>query len=258
MNIPTVVDLGRSARIALFVDAENFPAAAFPDMIDTLARRGSIDVRRAFGDWSSEHLRPWRAHLQEHAVTPVQAFGLAKGKNAADIALVVDVMDLVHQRRFDTICIASSDSDFTPLALRLRAEGVTVIGCGEAKTPHPFVRACTTFHRIAPKAAPVVAAPAPAPPRPAAVAPPNPSIEPRLETALRQAFRAGVGPDGWASMMVVGNAARRAGGIEPAAHGARNFSQLFAESGLFEVEARANGHRWIAERARAPETTARG
>lgn len=237
MNARSVLDLARGRRTALFLDADNFPAGAVGAVFERLSIGGSIDVRRAYGDWSTEILQPWRALLSAHAISPVQTFAVTRGKNAADIALVIDAMDLIRERRFDAVAIASSDSDFTPLASRLRADGLEVIGFGEAKTPAPFVSACTAFHRIAPTAEVTKA--------PKSVAKPIAAKGNGLGAALRAAYDGVAGTDGWASMGAVGHAVRNGGILDPRAHGAKSYSALVRGSGLFVVETRQDGQPWI-------------
>jgi NYN domain/OST-HTH/LOTUS domain len=76
---------------------------------------------------------------------PVQQFAYTTGKNATDSTLIIDAMDLLYTRKFDGFCLITSDSDFTGLAMRLREEGLTVLGFGEKKTPEAFRNACHKF-----------------------------------------------------------------------------------------------------------------
>lgn len=131
--------------IALLIDADNCPAAKITVILDELSKYGVINIRRAYGDWKSPSLGAWVAVLQEHAIQPIQQFAYTKGKNATDSAIIIDAMDLLHSQRLAAFGIASSDSDFTPLAMRLRAAGLKAFGFGEKKTPLPFVNACTKF-----------------------------------------------------------------------------------------------------------------
>ena len=102
-------------------------------------------MRRIYGDFSSPRLKSWTDVLQKHAIDPYQQFAYTTGKNASDIALVIDAMDLLHSGRFDGFCLVSSDSDFTRLASRLREEGADVYGFGAQKTPESFRQACRRF-----------------------------------------------------------------------------------------------------------------
>jgi len=98
-----------------------------------------------YGDFSSPRLKSWSEILQRFAIDPYQQFAYTTGKNASDIALVIDAMDLLHSGRFDGFCLVSSDSDFTRLASRLREQGADVYGFGGQKTPESFRHACRRF-----------------------------------------------------------------------------------------------------------------
>ncbi|MBE3204861.1 NYN domain-containing protein [Frankia sp. CH37] len=127
------------------MDADNIPRWAVEPLITESTHYGKVRIRRAYGDWSSS-LRSWKTTLQELSIRPVQVFAAVKGKNAADLALTIDAMDLLHSGSVDTICIASSDSDFTRLAERIRESGLTVHGFGEETKTNPGLpAACDTF-----------------------------------------------------------------------------------------------------------------
>ncbi|MCP3674944.1 MAG: NYN domain-containing protein, partial [Gammaproteobacteria bacterium] len=132
-------------KIAVFIDADNAPAAKMVLIISELAKYGVVNIRRAYGNWKSSTIKSWEENLHEYAIQPIQQFDLTKGKNAADIALVIDVMDVLYTKNVDVICLVSSDCDFTPLVTRTLSEGKVVIGFGERKTPMPFVKACSKF-----------------------------------------------------------------------------------------------------------------
>ena len=122
-------------RLAVLIDAENAQANLIPEIMAEIARLGIASVKRAYGDFTSSHLAKWKDVLIEHSIQGVQQFYLTTNKNAADIALVIDAMDLLHSRRFEGFCIVTSDSDFTRLATRIREEGLVVYGIGARKTP---------------------------------------------------------------------------------------------------------------------------
>src|SRR5262249_18622817 len=102
-------------------------------------------VKRAYGDWTGTSLKGWKDQLLAQSIQPIQQFAYTSGKNATDSAMVIDAMDLLYSGRFDGFCLVSSDSDFTRLASRLRASGLTVYGLGELKTRKPFGAACDKF-----------------------------------------------------------------------------------------------------------------
>lgn len=133
----------RARRIALLVDCENMSPTGFPRLMGAIARHGDLTVRRAYGDWGSEQLKNWRELAQNHGLQPVQQF--RNGKNAADIALVIDAMDLLHGRQVDGFCVVGGDSDYTRLALRLREAGSLVLIAGRANTSKCLRAACEIF-----------------------------------------------------------------------------------------------------------------
>jgi uncharacterized protein (TIGR00288 family) len=130
-------------RIALLIDADNVSHGKIAAMLAELSKYGVANIRRAYGDWASAGLKGWTARLHEHAIRPIQQFSYSRGKNATDMALVIDAMELLYTQKLDAFCIASSDADFTPLVMQLRANGHEVYGFGERKTPDPFVNACS-------------------------------------------------------------------------------------------------------------------
>lgn len=122
-------------KLAVLIDADNAPADSIDEMLEEIAKYGIASVKRIYGDWS-HGLSKWKAVLLPHAIIPVQQFAYTKGKNATDMALVIDAMDLLYSGNVDGFCIVSSDSDFTRLASRIRESGLTVYGFGEKKRPN--------------------------------------------------------------------------------------------------------------------------
>ena len=135
----------RSPRLAVLIDADNASAKIADGLFEEIAKIGEASVRRIYGDFSSIRSKAWADVLSKHAIIPQQQFAYTTGKNASDITLVIDAMDLLHSGRFDGFCLVSSDSDFTRLAARIREQGVDVYGIGQAKTPESFRQACTRF-----------------------------------------------------------------------------------------------------------------
>ena len=133
------------ASLAVLIDADNASAAHARAIFEEVATLGEANVRRIYGDFAAERLKGWRKVIQPLAILPQQQFNYTKGKNAADIALVIDAMDLMHRGDLDGFCLVSSDSDFTRLAQRLREDGAAVYGFGAKKTPEAFRNACTRF-----------------------------------------------------------------------------------------------------------------
>jgi uncharacterized LabA/DUF88 family protein len=135
----------RLPRFAVLIDADNTSPQIAGGLFEEVAKFGEASVRRIYGDFSGSQLKSWSDILQKHAIDPYQQFAYTKGKNASDIALVIDAMDLLHSGRFDGFCLVSSDSDFTRLASRLREQGADVYGFGAQKTPESFRQACRRF-----------------------------------------------------------------------------------------------------------------
>ena len=132
-------------RLAVLIDGDNAQPRAIDSLLADIPRFGVATVKRIYGDFTSPGNARWKETLHKHAIKPVQQFAYTSGKNATDITLVIDAMDLLYARRFDGFCLVSSDSDFTGLALRIREEGLLVLGVGERKTPEAFRNACHRF-----------------------------------------------------------------------------------------------------------------
>ena len=266
MAIDRPDNLVADRRIALLIDADNVSHTRIATMLAELSRHGTANIRRAYGDWASPALKGWRDKLHEFAIRPIQQFSYSQGKNATDIALVIDAMELLYTQKPDAFCIASSDADFTPLVMQLKANGHDVYGFGEKKTPEPFVNACTTFLFLealdapaAPSSGTDTAAPGSEPKaKPLGAAKPagtkaEKSARPlaqdtRLVTILRGAVEACVRDDGWAPMSAAGSAANRQAPIDPRNYGVKNFTALFEETGLFEIAKDSTGQPHVADR----------
>lgn len=137
----------RRPLYAILVDAENARRKALPFILEEVARLGGdSSVRRVYGDFSKQDLSPWKAVSLDLSFRPVNAFSYVAGKDTTDAALMLDAMDMLHlNSTIDAFAIVSSDSDFTPLAQRLREAGKVVVGFGEKKTPASFMAACERF-----------------------------------------------------------------------------------------------------------------
>lgn len=135
----------REARLAVLIDADNASVRHAQAIFEEIAKLGEANVRRIYGDFAGDRLKGWREVIQPLAIVPQQQFNYTTGKNAADITLVIDAMDLMHRGGLDGFCLVSSDSDFTRLAQRLREGGAIVYGFGAKKTPEAFRNACSRF-----------------------------------------------------------------------------------------------------------------
>jgi len=132
-------------RIALLIDCDNVSSKSIEGVLEELAKYGMVNIRHAHGDWNSPSLSGWVDKLHPHAIRPMQQFAYTKGKNATDSAMIIDAMDLLYSKNIDAFALMTSDSDFTPLVLRILESGMPVYGFGEKKTPQPFVDACSPF-----------------------------------------------------------------------------------------------------------------
>ncbi|XDA99585.1 NYN domain-containing protein [Sulfitobacter sp. LCG007] len=131
--------------LAVLIDADNVPAKHAEAILKEIAGIGEPALRRVYGDWSSEQLSGWTKHIRTLGLVAHQQTANTKGKNASDIGLVIDAMDILHGRRFDGFVLVSSDSDFTALANRMREDGLMVVGIGEKKTPEALRNVCNRF-----------------------------------------------------------------------------------------------------------------
>jgi uncharacterized protein (TIGR00288 family) len=228
------------ARVALLIDADNSPAAKIDVILSELAKYGVANIRRAYGNWKSPTLKSWEAVLHEYAIRPIQQFDYSKGKNASDIALIIDAMDLLYTQKLDAFCLVSSDADFTPLVMRLLTNGAKVYGFGERKTPLPFVNACSTFIYLEGLGEPPVAAPE----KEAATAAKKSTNELKADTKLvqllRNAVQSAAEDDGWAHLGAVGNQISNQASFDPRNYGYRKLSELFKAVGLFEIKLEDN------------------
>jgi uncharacterized LabA/DUF88 family protein len=134
-----------ATRLAVLIDSDNTTASLTSELLAEIAKYGTPTVKRAYGDWTTQNLAPWKDQLLRNAIQPMQQFAYTRGKNSTDSALIIDAMDLLYAGNLEGFVIVSSDSDFTRLATRLRESGMTVYGLGRRTTPAPFVAACDRF-----------------------------------------------------------------------------------------------------------------
>lgn len=221
-------------RIALLIDADNAPAAKIDVILAEVARHGAANVRRAYGNWKSPHLKSWEAVLHSYAIRPIQQFAYSSGKNASDMAMVIDGMDLLYARNLDAFAIVSSDADFTPLVMRILTEGLKVYGFGQRKTPEPFVNACSQFTYVE-----GLGQASEEKPDEQALKPSDRTKlrrDARLVQMLRNAVDAATDDDGWAHLGEVGNQIGNQASFDPRNYGYRKLSDLVDATDLFEVK----------------------
>lgn len=135
----------KEEHIALFIDCDNISHRSIEGIINELSKYGVVNIRQAYGNWTKDNLKNWEEKLLEFAIKPIQQFDYSKNKNATDILMTIDAIDLLHTKKIDAFAFATSDSDFTPVVMRVQNEGIKVYGFGERKTPKPFMVACSQF-----------------------------------------------------------------------------------------------------------------
>lgn len=228
----------QTGKLAVLIDADNAQPSIVEGLMTEIAKYGTANVKRIYGDWTAPGLKSWKDVLLRYSIQPIQQFGYTTGKNATDSAMIIDAMDLLYSAKFDGFCIVSSDSDFTKLASRIREAGLVVYGFGEKKTPEPFVAACDKFiftevlrfkddddvEKITRKN----------------------SVELkqdfRLVNLLRNAVEASSDESGWAHLAAVGNnIVKQSSEFDPRNYGYKKLGALVAATKLFQIEERSVG-----------------
>ena len=244
-----------SGNVALLIDADNASADHFDPVLTVLAELGTVNIRRAYGNWSKPSLKGWARQAVTQAIETQQQFDLTKGKNATDMRMTIDAMDLMAGGRVTGFGLMSSDSDFTPLVTRLRQEGIDVYGFGSDKTPEGFRRACTRFIDVAALAASL----APASPDPvnAAVIPDEVAASPvakadiskvddEVVRLLIEAYDAAKrDQNGFAALGPVGQRVANRSSFDVRNYGFKRLSDLVQAIPNFITETRENGQTWI-------------
>jgi NYN domain/OST-HTH/LOTUS domain len=222
----------RLPRFAVLIDADNTSAKIATGLFEEVAKFGEASVRRIYGDFSNQRLKSWTDILQKHAIDPYQQFAYTTGKNASDIALVIDAMDLLHSGRFDGFCLVSSDSDFTRLASRLREQGADVYGFGAQKTPESFRQACRRFvytENLVPQTPISNSTDAP---KAKSLQPPSAAL-PLLKKAISQIES----DDGWVRLDFVGSRLTNlVSDFDVRTYGFTKLSELVRNTGAFDIE----------------------
>jgi len=232
-------------KIALFIDADNAPASKFEEVLSEVAKYGVVTIRKAYGNWKNPSIKPWEELLHEYAIQPIQQYDLTKGKNASDIALVIDAMDVMYTKDIDVMCFVSSDCDFTPMVTRALAEGKVVLGFGERKTPSPFVNACSKFLFLEQE-----------PKKDGASQTKSKNIksDTKLINLLRQAIESTEEDNGWAALGPVGSHISNKTSFDTRNYGYKNLSSLIKAIDLFELK-RGTGNSYLVKDARKKKTT---
>lgn len=247
------MSMGKSGdyRIALLIDADNAPAIKIQAILDELSKYGVTNVRRAYGNWKKPELKTWEERLHEFAIRPMQQFDYSKGKNASDMAMVIDAMEILYTDKPQAFGLVSSDADFTPLVMHLKSKGAVVFGFGQKKAPEPFQRACSTFLFVenigTESSAPLGEAEAAVSAVMAEIVAgdtdvlqpmPTPKLkmDTRLVRLLRGAVQAVADEDGWALLGRVGSHIANQASFDPRNYGYEKLGVLFEAIQLFEIK----------------------
>ena len=225
-------------KLAVLIDADNAQPSILDGLLSEIAKYGTANVKRIYGDWTLPHLKGWKEHLLQYSIQPIQQFGYTSGKNSTDSSLIIDAMDLLYSGKFNGFCIVSSDSDFTRLASRIREAGLIVYGFGERKTPKAFVSACDKFiftevlrskdngnEKISRKTTSEL------------------KQDTKLINLLKNAVEASSDDSGWACLAAVGsNIAKQASEFDPRNYGYKKLGELMSATNIFQIEERTVGN----------------
>lgn len=215
-----------SRRIALLIDGDNAQPSLIEHILAEAAKYGIATTRRIYGDWTTPNMSGWKDSLHSYAVQPAQQFRYTTGKNNTDSALIIEAMDLLHGGTVSGFCIVSSDSDYTRLAMRIREQGLFVMGIGQAHTPIPFVNACEVFVYVENLT-------------------PQRNQEAQISVAssdwiemVKRAIDAAEQEDGWALLAAVGDYLRKLdSAFDSRSYGHKNLSTLIkSEPSFFETK----------------------
>ena len=225
-----------NSNVALLIDADNASPDTLDPVLTVLAELGTVNIRRAYGNWEKPGLKGWSKIVHLHAIEPQQQFDVTKGKSATDMKMLIDAMDLLYGGRVGGFGIMSSDSDFMPLAMRVRQDGLPVYGFGEAKTPLSFQNACTRFIDVgALRAANVdnMADAAPAAAR---------AVDDELVKILGDAWKSSKRDEyGFASLREVGKLAGNRSSFDARSYGFASLSDLIQAIPNFQVDRGKDG-----------------
>lgn len=231
-------------KIALLIDCDNVSHQSIEGVLQELAKYGAVNVRHAHGNWNGPQLGGWIEKLHANAIRPVQQFAYTTGKNATDASMIIDAMDLLYSGNVNAFALMTSDSDFTPLVMRILEAGLPVFGFGERKTPMPFVNACSQFiytENLRAETEETSSA--------ANAGNPKPTVEKKwgrnqlrgdtvLVRTLRMAVEQTADDDGWAHLGKVGQYISNNSSFSPVNYGYKKLSDLIRASELFEIDIR--------------------
>lgn len=234
-------------RIAMFIDADNAPSKKIEKIISELAKYGVVSVRKAYGNWKNPTIKGWEDVLHDYAIQPIQQFDLTKGKNATDMALTIDAMDILYTKNIDAFCIVSSDSDFTPLVMRILAEGKAVYGFGDRKAPSPFVNACSKFLYLDEEQQEKGSTPKKKSGK-------DLKSDTKLMNLIRNAIEAEQDDEGWAYLSQIGAIISNQASFDARNYGYKKLADLIKAIDIFEVRAVDNVPMFVRDKRRRNQT----
>lgn len=226
-----------SPNIALLIDADNASHQGIDPVLTVLAELGTVNIRRAYGNWRKQGLKSWVDKLHRYGIEPQQQFDLTKGKNATDMKMTIDAMDLLYSERVDGFGIMSSDSDFMPMAMRIRQDGLPVYGFGSNKTPDAFKQACSRFIDVDA----LIKAEKDGGPNGE-----KSEVDEEIVALLIDAYDAAKRDEnGFAALSAVGQRAGNRSSFDVRNYGYARLSDLIETIPNFQTEKRANGQVWV-------------
>ncbi len=231
-----IIMSNKENQIALFIDCDNISHRSIEGIINELSKYGIVNIRQAYGNWTKDNLKNWEEKLLEFAIKPIQQFDYSKNKNATDILMTIDAIDLLHTKDIDAFAFATSDSDFTPVVMRVQAEGIKVYGFGEKKTPKPFMAACSQFifteklmmNNIGKSSEEILHAPTRKDGK-------QMRADTWLVNVLRNAVDQTMDEDGWANLANIGQYINNNTSFSPINFGYKKLSNLIDEIDIFDV-----------------------
>ncbi|HEX4693528.1 NYN domain-containing protein [Sphingomonas sp.] len=240
-----MIDDTPTRNIALLIDADNASWHKLDPVLTVLAELGTVNIRRAYGNWSKSALNGWRDMTIKYGIEPQQQFDLTKGKNATDMKMTIDAMDLLSRGRVEGFGIMSSDSDFMPLAMRIRQDGLPVYGFGGTKAPEAFRAACTRFIDVdalgdvssdEPLESPVVAAEKSG----------TGAVDEAVRKLLLDAYQASKRDErGFVSLSAMGQLAANRSSFDVRNYGYKRLSDLIEAVSNFQIERREGGRVFV-------------
>ena len=228
-------------NIALLIDADNIQPAAIDPVLTVMAELGQVNIRRAYGNFAKQGLSRWDTITNKYGIRPHQQFDVSKGKNATDMAMTIDAIDLLYQGKVDGFGIMSSDSDFTPLVTRLRQDGIVVYGFGSARTPQSFRSVCTRFIDID-QLIKTAASEETAPPGSAETVAADTELMELIGAAYKEAKR---DEEGYAKVQQVGQIAGNRSSFDVRNYGFNSLSALFRSLGNYKVKRDDDGQLYV-------------